>query len=230
MTDSEMRAIREHLFSSPSHLDTAQAVFQAWPAIRDEVCERFLQHLTEIVARRAREAFAEIAHDLRVECRYGGRRKHSNLLLMYRAAWPKWQRESYTRGRTSIRMQAQQPGPYGWFWGVANTIDVKRMSTEERDRRSRLDAELPKHLNLGNSNDWWVQYAGPEEASANWDSLLSTLIRECQAGGGEITDYYADKMIDIAAKAIPVINSAEIESEGSRPGSSGKVGRKPDDR
>ena len=219
MTHGETRAIREHLFSSPRNLDTAQAVFRAWPAIRDEVCERFLRHLGEVVAERAS---AGIAPDLRVECRYGGRRKHSNMLVMYRAAWPRWQRQSYSKGRMSVRMQAQEPGPYGWYWGVVNPIDVARMSPEEKGRRKRLDAELPERLNLGSSSDWWVQYGGPREPMGNWDSLVPELFKECEAGGGTITDYYADNIIDIASRAIPVIDAVELEEAGSLPGSSGR--------
>lgn len=218
MTKGDSRVIREHLFASPSHLHTAQAVFQAWPAIREEVCEQFLQHLTGVIVGRARQAFAEIAPDLRVKCKYGGRKRHSNMLVMYRPAWPKWQRPSYSRGRTSVRIQAQQPGPYGWYWGVVNPIDLKRMTAEERDRRERLDTELPKRLSLGNRNDWWVQFGSPQEAYDNWDSLVSELFKESESGGGPITDYYADNIIGIASGSIPVINAVELGPPRSHPG------------
>ena len=119
-------------------------------------------------------------------------------------------------------MQAQEPGPYGWYWGVVTPIDVARMSAEETDRRKRLDAELPKRLDLGNSGDWSVQYGRPREPEGNWESLVPELFEECEAGGGTITDYYAGNIIDIASKAIPVINAVELEEAGTLPGSSGR--------
>ena len=119
-------------------------------------------------------------------------------------------------------MQAQEPGPYGWYWGVVTPIDVARMSAEETDRRKRLDAELPKRLDLGNSGDWSVQYGRPREPEGNWDSLVPELFKECEAGGGKITDYYAGNIIEIASKAIPVINAVELEEAGTLPGSSGR--------
>ena len=221
LTDSETRAIRDHLFASPSHLNTGQAVFEAWPTIRAEVCKQFLEHLTQVIQKRAGGELSAIAPDLRVGCKYGGKKQYSNVLWMYRPNWARWERDSYSRGRPTIRMQSHQQGANGWYWGVHQPLPVDQMTAAGKDWRKRLDAELAKRLNLGRSSSWWPQYGLPEAVHANWDSLVSELYGECEAGGGATTNYYADNIIDIASRAIPVINEVELETAGSNPGSSG---------
>ena len=44
-SDSESGAVREFVLSSPDNLVVAQAVYESWPAIRNEVYERFLKRL-----------------------------------------------------------------------------------------------------------------------------------------------------------------------------------------
>ena len=42
-----------------------------------------------------------------------------------------------------------------------------------------------------------------------WSNLVPELHWECENNGGEITDYYVDTFVDLAANAIPVIDRAE---------------------
>ena len=72
MTDTEARYIREYLDENPRHLQAAFAVARAWPAVKHDVCRRFLEHLRDRVEERVREEFPEMAGDLDVGCHYGG--------------------------------------------------------------------------------------------------------------------------------------------------------------
>ena len=54
----------------------------------------------------------------------------------------------------------------------------------------------------------WGDYV--EKDRENWYSLVPELHKECKENGGEITRYYVDWFIEIAEKAIPIID--EIES------------------
>ena len=38
-TDSEARAVRDFLLSNPDHLTVARAVYESWPAIKNDVPE-----------------------------------------------------------------------------------------------------------------------------------------------------------------------------------------------
>ena len=86
-TDSNTQAIRDYLFANPNQLETAQAVGDVWPKLKAEVCGGFLEQLRAEVHRRV-QAQPDIAADLRVECRYGGEKKWSNFLWLYRGWWP----------------------------------------------------------------------------------------------------------------------------------------------
>lgn len=43
----------------------------------------------------------------------------------------------------------------------------------------------------------------------NWYSLVPDLYEECEVGGGRITSYFADRLLDIARIAVPAINEVE---------------------
>ena len=58
------------------------------------------------------------------------------------------------------------------------------------------------------NTSYWPQY---EDLSryAEWYPLVPDLHEECDQGGGPITTYFADNLLNIAAKAIPAINEVE---------------------
>ena len=43
----------------------------------------------------------------------------------------------------------------------------------------------------------------------DWYPLVPDLYEECERGGGTITTYFADNLLNIAAKAIPAISEVE---------------------
>ncbi len=211
-TDSEAQAIRDHLFSNPEHLKTAVAVHGAWPAVKAEVCKGFLEHLRAAVDRRVREELSDMAPDLRVECEYGGETGWSNCLRLYRAGWPPWENHTTQpphEGCTGVVLQSRGPGPNRWRWGVRHPPDESNMVGTDKERRARLEERLRSHLDRGRPDAWWPYYRLVGNEMTVWDSLLPDLYREWKDGQGPITDHYVTGIMDIATKAIPVIDEVE---------------------
>lgn len=63
-TDSDTRAIQDYLFSNPNQMETAQAVWDAWPKLKAELCGGFLEHLRVEVHQRVQEQLPGIASDI----------------------------------------------------------------------------------------------------------------------------------------------------------------------
>lgn len=215
-TDSETRAIREYLFANTNHMATAQAVSDAWLNIKGDLCSGFLEHLCTPVRRRVRKDLPSIAPGIRVKCEYRGERAWSNFLWIYRETWPTWENHAKHppyEGCTAIVMQSASAGPNGWRWGVLHPLDKNGMTSADQERRTRLEEKLQSELDGGPSDGWWPYIRSVDGEMADWNPLLPHLYREWKDGGGPITDYYVDGLMDIATKAIPVID--EVERAGS---------------
>ena len=213
-TDGATGAIRDYLFSNPNHLRTAQAVGEVWLDVKAELCGGFLEHLRTEVHRRVREELSDITRDLRVECKYGGEKGWSNFLWLYRVGWPPWKNHHKKHlpfeGCTGIVMQSVGPGPNGWRWGVLHPLDKSNLAGPDKERRARLEEKLRRSdLDLGRSDTWWPYVARVSDEKANWDALLPELYREWKDGHGPIMKYYVQGIMNIATKAIPVIEKVE---------------------
>ena len=216
-TDSDARAVQEYLRSSPDHLKTAQAVYEAWPTVKEQICEQFLQHLCRRIKREATQRLSEFAHDLCIDCRYGGERRWASHLWLYRSCWRQYENvtwESISDRRTVILLEADGKGPYDWLFGVRSPLKESEMIDVDRERRLRLDIELKEAVGHGRRSDWWMLWNWIDEQKRDWNGLLPDLHRECEASGGDITDHYVSDIIDIACEAIPVINRIEGAPSG----------------
>ena len=109
-SDSETQAVREFLFENPDHFDTALAVYESWPAIRDEVCGRFLERLRSRIE--TADELKPYASDLQVGCQYRGQPKYSNVLWLYRDRWQTYEGASaITSQRTANSDGVRRPRP-----------------------------------------------------------------------------------------------------------------------
>ena len=86
-TNPDTRFIHKYLTDNPSHMRAALAVHDAWRLVSADLCERFLEHLSKEVEKRLRAEPFGAEPDLRVRCRYDGRRNHHNALWITREAW-----------------------------------------------------------------------------------------------------------------------------------------------
>ena len=91
---------------------------------------------------------------------------------------------------------------------------VAKAASGDVQRRS-LDIALEKELGHSKRKDdgypWWDWV---DKDKRNWNSLVPVLQKENEGDGSEVTRYFVDTFIDIAKKAIPVIN--QIEGEGAQ--------------
>ncbi len=214
-TDSETRTIKEFLFANPDHLETAQSVSDAWLKVKEVLCRGFLEHLRTELAKRASKEWPDIAHDLRVGCKYGGEKQHSNLLWLHRASWKPWEghdkKHPPSEGCTAITLQSGWTnGPNKWYWGVRHPRDKSGMSDADLERRARLEDGLRNEFDgVIQSGSWWPHWRFVDDEMGYWNALLPAIYREWKKGRGEVTNYYVGGMMDIASKAIPIIDEVD---------------------
>ena len=218
-TDSEARAVRDFLLSNPDHLAVARAVYESWPAIKNDVCRRFLKRLRFRIERKI-EGDGDLHHsigDIRVDFRYEGEKKNENGIWLYRKCWIKYENTDYQFRRTAILLEADGEGPLDWWICVVIPKSTKNMERREKKRRKSLVDALKTALGDGcgyGDEDWWVWWDWVDDQWKDWNPLLPELQRESEHDeGGEITNYFVDKFTEVAMKAIPVIN--KIEGEGT---------------
>lgn len=213
-SDSEARAVEEFLLSNPENLATALAVYDSWPAVRDRVCNQFLEHLHSCIGRSVKQKIPKFSTDVEVGIKYGRYKKDSPCLWLYRTSWKQYNMEnSFTNCRTYIFLHAATRGePNGWYFGVGSPLQASKMTEVEQLRRSDLDQRLKDMLGI-RRDDWSPQWEYVDDRMRNWHSLVPYLLKEGKAGGGEITEYFVNVIMDVAVKAIPVID--EIEGSGT---------------
>ena len=214
--DRATKTAKKYLLENSRHLRTALAVHDAWFLVRDEVCNGFLEHLRDVVEDRLRRK--SLGTDCRVGCHYGGDKRYSNFLWIFRDAWKKYEDpdQYHPDGRTTIRLETQARGPNGWILGVCSPKPRSEMTDSEVKRRDKLDCKLRQRgLRLACESDQWPQYERPE-SYVDWNPHVPDLHEEFNQGGGDITNYFADKLLKIADKAICAINAAQ-EHDGRGP-------------
>ena len=90
------------------------------------------------------------------------------------------------------------------------------MTETEKGRLEKLEGALEQHkLSLPKSSNRWPQWGEPERRHRDWTAIVPKLFQELAEGGGDISDYYVNGLLDIARKAIPAIDEIERENGAS---------------
>lgn len=210
---NETSALHEFMISDANKVLISQKVYQSFPNLRKEVSEKFLRHLCEEIKHKLIEK--KFVDDIESGYKFSDSRKYGTALWLYRKCWKTYQGGSDVRDmRTCIRLEAQEKGLNGFVIGIASPLKSSKMSTEE-DKKSRYLLEEKLRLDLGENmkiSDWWPQYRplGYEHRSLN--RLTAELFRENSTGSGPrpITDYFVNAFVDLAKKAIPIINEIDV--------------------
>ncbi|MYJ94244.1 MAG: hypothetical protein F4053_01195 [Proteobacteria bacterium] len=212
--DLESREIRKFLRENPVHLDLALAVHESWPSVRDAVCKRFIERLRARIS--ASRALASCAGDLSVVCRYHGDANNSNGIWLFRDSWKPYRtiktaKAPPTSGRTSIELSNSNKGPNGWYIGVRVPESADNPPHDEQTRRQNLVESVTGKFNLGDGSDEvWPWYVYADRDRRHWNSSISDLHSENEADeDGDMTRYFVDKMVEHAAKAIPLIDDVD---------------------
>ena len=161
-TDRETDAIRKFVMSDSDKLRTAGVVYESWPAIRNEVCGKFLERLRSAIEQKAREnsTLKDFVDDMKVECHYKGEHNYANWVSLYRDCWARY--KGGGDWPTKICLQNQKKGPNNWILGVASPTTKNEMTNKEQEIRQRLDERLADKLGSGESTAGWPWFVRVE--------------------------------------------------------------------
>ena len=195
--DNERSEIEKIMRESPEHARTAKAVYDAWPSVRDSVCEAFLETLQSRIRRDGPPGIT-----VRIEERR---------ILVSKKAWPDVQTNSdKTAGPIAVCLGAQGKGYSGWYfgveWPVART-DLPPKGQGDFDKIKIIKSELERSKT---ADDQWPVYrylrGDGYKRFNDWGNLLPELITECKSAG-EISDYFAAEFDKVWSVAYPVIDA-----------------------
>ena len=209
-TDSEKEQIKKFLFENPSNIKTAQAVHDAWPEVKQGICQKFLDKLQAQIEQAAKNKLSQY-NDIKLYSEYP--EKGLAYIALYRECWKGYENKEYqpTTERTSVYLEAQQKGrPNGWVIGVRSPLGESEMVADDKDRRERLRIEALKEKVGDKESDWWPWYENVDDKYKNWDSILPALVEELKKETDcKIMEYYVNKFIEVAKTAIPIIDRIE---------------------
>ena len=212
-SDCQTKAVQDFVGSDPLKLETAKAVVEAWPEIKNGVFRRFLERLYSAIDLEAKSRFGD---DIRVESRFVREAKYPNWIGLYRESWTQYEgaEESLSGRRTAVYL-TNNVGTYRPE--ISLCIAVRNPEKSKEGEREELLAEKlnePKGLGpAGRPASGWPWWKMVEE-HGNWDSLILELERENKGkdNGGEITKYFVDRFIEVAVIAVPIINGIEADN------------------
>ena len=198
MTTCEHKIIKDFVLADNRNWATACAIQRALPEIDATVRRQFLEIIaTRLIERgyRSRSYYTDkpysfVQADLRRWCQY-----------QY-AEDPEW-------SRTSLYLEAEQARGNDWHIGICSPVSKSKMPADDLTRRKRIEERLNDEMKISEPDEWWPWLEFVDERYRNWDLLIPDLHRELQQNGGEITDYFVDKFVEIAEFAVPILDDVE---------------------
>ena len=154
----DTRFVQEFLSNNPEHLRSALAVHES---LASRAGGGGARGFWNTCGGRWRIGYTgncgDTAADLQVRCHYGGDKRNSKYLWIYRRGWVPYDDLSPNQnGRSAICVQAHGTGPDGWYWGVRSPKGASTMTEKERERREALGQALGEHgLSLAQAEDDW---------------------------------------------------------------------------
>ena len=187
-TDRERQEVRDFVLSSEENLLAAFAVKDAYPSIRNEVIEGFLERL------RCRVAQDIGQNDLSFEYSFTDKWKDDGL-------WA-WREDWWSDLATPIIwLGHDSPNASQWWLGIGFTpLDSKDPRIDEL--REPLEAELGPSSGRATNFPWW-RYLDEHK---DWAPLLVKLHKEREQPG-ELIEHFATEFAGLVHKALDVIDS-----------------------
>ncbi len=202
-TDAESREIRAYLSENPGHLQAALVIHDAWPLVRTQICESFLEHLRDQVENQLNIDLNQSADGLHVICRFEGDKRYSTELSIRKDDWVPY----------SIKLQSGSRGTIWWQWGISCAIPLAGMSDQEKKLRAAVKSALTRHgLTVGEDDEHhWPQRQWVPRFE-NWHQLAPELDSEVKGTGSDITNFYVDGLLRMAEFAVPAIDEVTKSS------------------
>ena len=203
MTTGEHEMIKDFLLADDRKLATACAIQSALREIDEEISRQFLETIA----------------DRLVALGYRSRSNYSDKRYGWvQADLPQWRHYQDASepecARTGLRLEARKVrgNEQDWYIGICSPVPKSKMSEDGSKRWERIEERLrligeSKSIRPGGGR--WPWYVCVGEQYKNWDLLILDLHRELQQNGGEITDYFVNKFVEIAKFAVPILNDVE---------------------
>ena len=199
MTAGEHQIIKDFVLADNRNLATACAIQRAWPEIDAAVRSQFLETIAkrlDALGYRSRSDYGDKPHESFVQADRPQWRQYQN------APEPEW-------SRTSLCLQAEQSRGNDWYIGIYSPVSKSEMSADDLTRRERIEERLNDEMKISAPDDEWPWFEHVDARYRNWDLLIPDLHRELQQNGGEITDYFVNKFVEIAGFATPILDDIE---------------------
>ena len=200
-TGEEHKIIKDFVLADDRNWGTARAVYSALPEIDAEVRRLFLESITNRLER--------LKYKYKNVWNYDGKPcgcwvgAYLSRWRQYRnAPNPEW-------SRTGLILEANRVGGNDWYIGIQSPVRKSDMSTDDLKRRKRIEKRLNRESKISAPDEWWPWCEPVDERYRNWDALIPDLHRELQQDGGEITDYFVNKFVEIAEFAKPILDDIE---------------------
>lgn len=204
MTTGEHKIVRDFVLADDRNWATACAIQGALPEIGAAVRRQFLDTIANRLKGLGYESeepeYSDKAYQSWVQ---------AYLPQCQDAPGPEWT-------RVSLRLEAGEARGNGWYIGIHSPVSKSAMSAGDLTQRKLIEKRLKESLTgAARNSDSWLWYEYFTGRYYNWDGLIFNMHRELQQdGGGEITDYFVGKFVEIAKVARPILNDVE----GNRPG------------
>ena len=192
MGSSQLETISKFIVSDERHWGVGLKVHEVLPEIMKKVSLDFLEQIWKTYRQTSGYTYPKDGQ----RDYYSPTRKHSRKshLAVYRTSWQ----------HTQIRLEAVWENDH---WGIG-VVSQHPQFAKDQAGYTELKAALTKEF--GNRDeDWWLWWQYIDEEYKNWRSIIPTLHRECEEGGGEATMYFVEKMASIAEVAVPIIDRYE---------------------
>ena len=186
VTTTENRIVEAFVLAHPENMETALAVYKSWPAIAVQIKRDFLKLIYEKLEEDA-------GWRKNTEICYKYDEEKESYIRIYRKNW-----QPYGTERTYIYLGLQNHHD-GIVYISVMSISTAAVDEKDRTRREKLQDTFREHYRY--QDVWFPGWEWVDKKYKKWNDLTPRLHQECQAGGGEITNYFVGKFKKVFEQA-----------------------------
>ena len=202
MTSTESNTLKEFVLADDKKWHAALAISDTLPQIREDVCNRFMEIVANTWPTKTKYEYPE---DTLIGWYYS--QNGTSYVHMFRRSWRSYKTRKGKELFTQIRLESYRH-INNFCIGVLTANE--QLTSSEQEGSRELDIALRTDLGEGEKKyKVWPWWQWVDERYRNWDTLIPTLERECNAGGGDVSNYFIEKFALVAKAAIPIIDHYE---------------------